>query len=63
MYGGQLAARTQWQIERFVLDFEGKAGVFANVAHQDQTAVDATGFQLRNASGRRAGSRHSSAKW
>jgi len=51
MYGGQIGARTQWQIERFVLDFEGKAGVFANAAHQDQTAVDATGFQLRNTSG------------
>jgi hypothetical protein len=51
MYGGQIGARTQWQVERFVFDFEGKAGVFANVAHQDQVAVDATGFQIRNASG------------
>jgi Putative beta barrel porin-7 (BBP7) len=51
MYGGQLGARTQWQIERFIFDFEGRAGVFANAAHQDQTVVDASGFQLRNASG------------
>ncbi len=39
LYGGQLGARTQWQIERFIFDFEGKAGVFANAAHQDQFIV------------------------
>jgi Putative beta barrel porin-7 (BBP7) len=47
MYGGQLGARTQWQVERFVFDFEGKAGVFANSAHQDQTVVGDTDGVLR----------------
>jgi hypothetical protein len=51
LYGGQLGARTQWQIERFVFDFEGRGGVFANAAHQDQNVVDASGFSLRSASG------------
>jgi Putative beta barrel porin-7 (BBP7) len=51
MYGGQLGARGQWQVERFVFDVEAKAGVFANAAHQDQNVVDASGFPLRTASG------------
>jgi hypothetical protein len=47
MYGGQLGARTQWQVERFVFDFEGKAGVFVNAAHQDQSVVGDTDGVLR----------------
>ena len=50
LYGGQLGGRAQWQIERFTFDIEGKAGVFYNAAHQDQTVNDA-GFLLRESSG------------
>lgn len=51
LYGGQVGARTQWQVERFVFDFEAKAGVFANAAHQDQRVVDSDGAVLRDANG------------
>ncbi len=51
-YGGQLGARTQWQIERFVFDFEGKAGVFVNAAQQNQIVVGDTDGILRQAGGR-----------
>ncbi len=50
LYGGQIGARTQWQVERFIFDFEAKGGVFANAAHQDQRVVDSDGFVLRDAS-------------
>jgi hypothetical protein len=47
LYGGQLGARNQWQIERFIVDFEGKAGVFVNAAHQDQSVVGDVDGELR----------------
>jgi hypothetical protein len=52
LYGGQLGARTQWQIERFVFDFEAKAGVFDNAAQQNQTVVGDTDGILRQTGGR-----------
>lgn len=51
LYGGQIGARGQWEIGRFILDTSVKGGVFANAAHQDQFAVDASGFPIRQTSG------------
>ena len=52
LYGGQLGARTQWQVERFIFDFEAKAGVFANAAQQHQVVVGDTDGLLRQTGGR-----------
>ena len=35
-----------------MFDFEGKFGVFANAARQDQTVIDSDGFVLRDAGGK-----------
>jgi hypothetical protein len=40
LFGGQLGARTQWEVGRFVFDAECKGGVFSNAAEQFQSAND-----------------------
>ncbi len=40
LYGGQLGARTQLQVWAIGFDFEMKAGVFADAAHQGQSVSD-----------------------
>ncbi len=41
LYGGQLGARGQWEIGRFIFDAETKAGVYANSANTHQNITDA----------------------
>ena len=48
LYGGQIGARTQWEIGRFVFDAECKGGVFANAAEQFQSANDPALLNVRN---------------
>jgi hypothetical protein len=40
LYGGQIGARTQWEVGRFVFDFGCKGGVFSNYATQFQSVND-----------------------